>query len=92
MYSTYPVKDEHPPDKGVIVPHVSIKHFPASLEEKQREDLVAAVTKAVTDAFGCADGVVSIAIEPVPEALWNDTVYVPEIVNRRDLLSKIPNY
>jgi phenylpyruvate tautomerase PptA (4-oxalocrotonate tautomerase family) len=74
------------------VPHVSIKHFPVSLEEKQREDLVAAVTKAVTDAFGCPEGVVSIAIEPVPEARWNDSVYVPEIVNRRDLLSKIPNY
>ena len=74
------------------MPHVSIKHFPAPLGDKQREDLVAAVTKAVTSAFGCPDGVVSIAIEPVPEELWNDTVYVPEIVNRRDLLSKIPNY
>jgi phenylpyruvate tautomerase PptA (4-oxalocrotonate tautomerase family) len=71
---------------------VSIKHFPAPLDERQRAELVAAVTKAVTDAFGCAEGVVSIAIEPVPEDQWNDAVYVPEIVNRRDLLSKIPNY
>lgn len=84
--------ERRPSDEGVIVPHVSIKHFPASLSEIQREDLVAAVTDAVTNAFGCADDMVSIAIEPVPENLWNDTVYVPEIVNRRDLLCKLPNY
>lgn len=81
-----------PPDKGVIVPHISIKHFPVPVGEEQREALVAAVTKAVTDAFGCDEGVVSIAIEPVPEALWHETVYVPEIENRGEFLTKTPSY
>lgn len=80
------------PDKGDIVPHISIKHFPPSLGDEQRENLVAVVTDVVTEAFGCAEDMISIAIEPVPEALWNDTVYLPEIVKRGDLLSKTPNY
>lgn len=74
------------------MPHVNIKHFPASLSEAQRADLVAAVTSAVRDAFGVADGVISIALEPVEAEVWNERVYVPEIVNRKGLLCKEPEY
>ncbi|MFL6126438.1 amino acid adenylation domain-containing protein [Actinophytocola sp.] len=75
-----------------VVPHVNIKHFPTSLSEEQQSELVAAVTRAVTNAFGCDEGVVSIALEPVAKEAWNERVYFPEIVNRKDTLSKKPNY
>jgi amino acid adenylation domain-containing protein len=78
--------------KGHIMPHVNIKHFPVSLSDRQQSDLVSAVTRAVTEAFGCDEGVVSIALEPVDEAAWNEKVYVPEIVNRRHILGKVPSY
>jgi phenylpyruvate tautomerase PptA (4-oxalocrotonate tautomerase family) len=78
--------------KGGFVPHVNIKHFPTSLSEQQRSELVAVLTSAVQTAFGCAEGSISIALEPVEKEVWNDRVYVPEIVNRRDLLHKTPNY
>jgi amino acid adenylation domain-containing protein len=74
------------------VPHVNIKHFPARLSEQQTAELVASLTAAVTNAFGCPDSVVSIALEPVEREAWNDQVYVPEIVNRKNLLCKSPNY
>jgi 4-oxalocrotonate tautomerase len=74
------------------VPHVSIKHFPAPLTAEREAALVAAVTSAVTEAFGCRPGVVSVALEPVPEDAWNDEVYLPEIVGRRALLRKVPDY
>lgn len=80
------------PREGIVMPHVNIKHFPVPLSEQQRSDLVSAVTEAVTNAFGCDEGVVSIAIEPIDQHLWNDQVYVPEIISRRHLLSKVPNY
>lgn len=74
------------------MPHVNIKHFPASLCEEQQAELVAALTAAVHSAFGCDEGVISIALEPVDEDAWNERVYVPEIVGRKELLCKTPNY
>ncbi|MFE2508266.1 amino acid adenylation domain-containing protein [Streptomyces naganishii] len=78
--------------KETIMPHVNIKHFPVALSDEQHVRLVTAVTEAVSTAFSCDEGVVSIAIEPVDKERWNEQVYIPEIVNRRHILSKVPNY
>jgi len=80
------------PRRETIMPHVNIKHFPMSLSDRQQSELVSAVTKAVTEAFGCDEGVVSIALEPIDKESWNEKVYFPEIVDRRDMLGKAPNY
>ena len=74
------------------MPHVNIKYFPVALSEQQQSDLVATLTRAVQTAFGVDEGVISIALEPVAKELWQERVYVPEIVNRKNLLCKIPNY
>jgi len=74
------------------MPHVNIKYFPVPLEAEQRSGLVAAVTAAVRDAFGCDEGVVSIALEPVEASQWTERVYTPEIVGRGHLLCKTPDY
>jgi 4-oxalocrotonate tautomerase len=74
------------------MPHVSIKHFPAPLDSQQQAELVERLTAAVTGAFGCDEGVVSIALEAVDAGAWHEQVYVPEVVNGRDRLCKIPNY
>jgi 4-oxalocrotonate tautomerase len=74
------------------VPHVNIKHFPAPLTTDDEVALVKALTDAVTTAFKCDEGVVSVALEPVEKEAWTERVYVPEIVNRTDLLRKRPNY
>lgn len=74
------------------MPHVNIKHFPAPLDEEQASELVAAITEAVTRAFGCDEGVVSIALEPVLQQAWQEQVYAPEILRRGELLRKTPTY
>jgi 4-oxalocrotonate tautomerase len=74
------------------LPHVTIKHFPASLDDEQRSDLAAALTAAVQRAFDCPEGVVSIALEAVPADAWHEQVYVPEILDRAALLCKTPDY
>jgi phenylpyruvate tautomerase PptA (4-oxalocrotonate tautomerase family) len=76
----------------VVVPHVNIKHFPVKLTEERQAELVAAVTAAVQSAFSCDEEVISIALEPVEKDMWNDRVYIPEIVNRKELLRKAPRY
>ncbi len=73
------------------MPHVTIKHFPASLSTDQTDALSKALTAAVTDAFGCPEGVVSIALEPVAAEVWNEQVYLPEIAERDSLLKR-PDY
>jgi amino acid adenylation domain-containing protein len=78
--------------KETVMPHVNIKHFPVSLSPDQQSRLVSDVTEALTNAFGCDAGAVSIALEPVAEELWTEKVYIPEIVNRRDILGKAPTY
>jgi thioesterase domain-containing protein/phenylpyruvate tautomerase PptA (4-oxalocrotonate tautomerase family) len=74
------------------VPHINIKHFPISLSEEQQSELVGAITRAVQSAFRCNEEVISIALEPVEKEVWNERVYIPEIVNRKELLRKTPNY
>jgi 4-oxalocrotonate tautomerase len=74
------------------MPHVNIKHFPASLTESGREALMQSITEAVQQAFGCNAGAVSIALESVPADDWDAQVYRPEIAGRQHLLSKIPSY
>ncbi|MFE3826830.1 amino acid adenylation domain-containing protein [Streptomyces sp. NPDC059092] len=76
----------------VGVPHINIKHFPVPITEEKELELVAAVTTAVRNAFGCNEDVVSIALEPVAQDVWNERVYIPEIVARQELLRKTPNY
>ncbi|MEV6756983.1 amino acid adenylation domain-containing protein [Streptomyces sp. NPDC051214] len=78
--------------KVIQVPHVNIKHFPDNLEEAQISALVDAITRAVRTAFAVDEDVVSIALEPVAQDVWNERVYIPEIVEDPGHLVKSPNY
>jgi 4-oxalocrotonate tautomerase len=74
------------------MPHISIKHLPVELDERRQSALVSEVTEAVKRAFGVQESVISIALESVAPEVWREHVYVPEIVNRRELLRKVPRY
>ncbi|GGV28211.1 hypothetical protein GCM10010277_10210 [Streptomyces longisporoflavus] len=78
--------------KVIQVPHVNIKHFPDNLEETRISALVEAITSAVRTAFAVDEGVVSIALEPVAQDVWNERVYIPEIVEDPGHLVKSPDY
>lgn len=74
------------------MPHVTIKHFPQDFTEQQQRQLAAAITEVITHHFGVIEGAVSVAVEPVEPADWNDAVYGPEIAARQHLLIKRPDY
>ncbi|WP_348652849.1 amino acid adenylation domain-containing protein [Polyangium sp. y55x31] len=78
--------------KEIRMPHVNIKHFPVSLSPEQQSELIVTITSAVQKAFRCDEGAISIALEPIEKAHWNEQVYVPQIVERKALLCKIPKY
>ena len=73
------------------MPHINIKHFP-SLTEDQHIALAKSITEAITNVVGCDECVISIAVEPVEPELWNEQVYIPEILGRKDTLIKVPEY
>ena len=75
-----------------IMPHINIKHFPVDLGSTRKDELVVALTKAVQTAFGCEEGTISIALEPVTPDNWREQVYIPEIKQRNNLLCKQPSY
>ncbi|MFE9255779.1 tautomerase family protein [Streptomyces sp. NPDC006879] len=74
------------------MPHVNIKYFPKPLDAEQQARLVARVAEAVREAFEVEDRVISVSLQPVEPELWDEEVYQPEIVDRRDLLAKSPEY
>lgn len=90
--SPHPSQPARAEAQETAMPHINIKHFPVAITEEQESELVAALTSAVRNAFGCAEDVVSIALEPVEQEVWNERVYIPEIVARQELLRKTPNY
>ena len=73
------------------MPHINIKHFP-SLSKEQQSELAIALTQVMTTIIQCDEGAVSIALEPIDKNVWNERVYIPEIVNRKELLCKFPSY
>lgn len=78
--------------EDINMPHVNIKHLPAELDEQRESALVSEITEAVKSAFGVDEGVISITLESVAPERWQEQVYVPEIINRRELLRKVPQY
>ncbi|MFJ6741049.1 tautomerase family protein [Streptomyces sp. NPDC091279] len=74
------------------MPHVTIKHFPYKLTEPQKAELAEELTRTITRFFEVDDGAVSVAVEPVAQADWNDRVVSPELVLRAHLLIKNPTY
>ncbi|MCS0605859.1 amino acid adenylation domain-containing protein [Streptomyces sp. LP11] len=86
------LRSRRPTGKVIGVPHVSIKHFPDNLAADQISTLVDAITSAVRTAFSVDAGAVSIALEPVARDVWNERVYIPEIVEGTGNLVKAPTY
>ncbi len=74
------------------MPHVTIKHFPKQLTDEARQQLAAEISASVQKHFETYAGAISISLEPVPELAWQESVYLPEIVGKRDLLIKTPRY
>lgn len=74
------------------MPHLTIKHFPVSLTRADRDALSRELSETIAKIFRCRPGVVSIALEAVEEGDWDPRVVQPEILGRRELLCKAPDY
>ena len=73
------------------MPHVIVKLWPGK-SEKQKKELAARITSAVTDVLHYGDESVSVALEEVSSDDWAEKVYEPDIVNGPGKLYKKPGY
>ncbi|MEN3791978.1 tautomerase PptA [Fulvimarina sp. MAC3] len=74
------------------MPHVTIKHFPADLDDDSRRTLSDEITATIMKVFGSREGAVSIALETVEKDRWKSEVYEPEIAQCPTFLLKKPDY
>jgi 4-oxalocrotonate tautomerase len=71
------------------MPHVIVKLYPGRSEE-QKQRLADAIAKDVQEIVVCPAGVISVAIEEVPAAEWQEKVYEPDILAKPQMLYKKP--
>ncbi|MDD5264832.1 MAG: tautomerase family protein [Candidatus Bipolaricaulis sp.] len=71
------------------MPHIIVKMYPGRTEDKKKR-LAAAITKDVVEVLGCSEEVVSVAIGEVTQERWDEEVYRPDILGRREILYKEP--
>ncbi|MGW4366355.1 amino acid adenylation domain-containing protein [Nocardia takedensis] len=88
---TRPTITELPKD-NTRMPHVAIKHFPASFSEAELTSFVEQLSSLVCSTFKVSDSAVSVSLESVHQENWDADVYQPEIVHRKHFLVKAPRY
>lgn len=71
------------------MPHVIVKLYPGRSEE-QKQRLADAIARDVQEIVVCPAGVISVAIEEVPAAEWQEKVYQPDILAKPQTLYKKP--
>ncbi len=74
------------------MPHVTIKHFAPGLSDDRKRRLADAISAVIVEHFATYEGAVSIALQPVDPAAWQDEVFAPEIAAHPARLIKAPHY
>lgn len=73
------------------MPHVIIKLYPGRTEA-QKKQLAGEIVKDVVAIAKCEQKSVSVAFEEVDPQDWVAKVYKPDIMEKKDLLYKEPQY
>jgi 4-oxalocrotonate tautomerase len=73
------------------MPHVIIKMYPGRTEA-QKQELCDRIVKDVMEVAGCGEDTISLGIEEIPKEDWAETVYKPDILDRKGTLYKLPGY
>lgn len=73
------------------MPHVNIKLYPGRSKEVKKE-LANKIAKVVSEVAGTSLGSISVAIEEIEKENWMKDVYEKDIIEKRELLYKEPEY
>ena len=73
------------------MPHVIVKLYPGRSKE-QKKQLASEIVKKVTEIAVCEEKSVSVAFEEVKPDDWAETVYTPDIIDKKKNLVITPGY
>ena len=73
------------------MPHIIVKLYPGRTGEQKRR-LANEIVKDVVTIAKCEKKAVSVAFEEVEPNDWPETVYKPDILNKKDSLFVEPGY
>lgn len=73
------------------MPHVIIKLYPGRTEDVKKH-LAQTIVKDVAEIAKCEEKSVSVAIEEVDPKDWEEKVYKPDILGKKDTLMVQPGY
>jgi 4-oxalocrotonate tautomerase len=73
------------------MPHVIIKMYPGRTEA-QKKQLCERVVKDVEEVLGCEEKTISMGIEEISPSDWAESVFKPDISDKKNTLYKLPGY
>jgi 4-oxalocrotonate tautomerase len=73
------------------MPHIIVKLWPGR-SDRQKAALTGDIVEAVMRNLEFGEESVSVAFEEIASGAWIEQVYVPDIRNRWDKLTKKPGY
>ena len=73
------------------MPHVIVKLY-SGRSERDKARLAQEITQAVKTVLQYGEEAISVGIEDVEPNDWAETVYKPDILDKRDTIYKQPGY
>lgn len=74
------------------MPHVVVHYFQTELSAAALERVQQSLVQLLQQELSCPDGAVSIDLQPIAPAQWQQQVYQPLIVPRMAALLRRPDY
>lgn len=73
------------------MPHVNVKLYPGRSDE-QKKAFTQSVIEAMQECLGVESKYVTVAFEEISPDDWQEVVVKPELIGKRELLTKEPEY
>ncbi|NLE26397.1 MAG: 4-oxalocrotonate tautomerase [Clostridiaceae bacterium] len=73
------------------MPHVIIKLYPGRLEE-QKQLCTEKIVETLIETLNTDEKSISVAFEEIPKEVWKEEVFLPDIIEKEEMLLKKPGY
>jgi 4-oxalocrotonate tautomerase len=73
------------------MPHIIVKMYPGR-DEATKQNLTKKIEQLFIDELGSSSDSLSIGIEDIQPENWQETVVKPDIINKKETITKMPGY
>lgn len=73
------------------MPHVIIKLYPGRSEE-QKQQCTEKIVETLIETLNTDEKSISVSFEEIPKEVWKEEVFLPDIIEKEEMLLKKPGY